>query len=221
MYTLSNFYKSKEWQDLLEVLKLERVNSNGELLCEHCHKPITKAYDCIGHHDKELTEANVNDYNISLNKNNIKLIHFKCHNIIHERFGYEKPKKVYIVYGSPCSGKSTWVNNNVTKDDLIVDIDRVWECISSCDKYNKPNRLKQNVFAMHNALLEQVRLRVGKWKTAFIVGGYPLKMDRERLADSLGAELIYIDTTKEECLARAANDEWINYINDWWELYTA
>lgn len=219
MYTLSNFYKSKEWQDLLEVLKLERVNGQGELICEHCHKPITRAYDCIGHHDKELTEANVNDYNISLNKNNIKLIHFKCHNIIHERFGYEKPKKVYIVYGSPCSGKSTWVNENVTKDDLIVDIDRVWECISSCDKYNKPNRLKQNVFAMHNALLEQVRLRVGKWKTAFVIGGYPLKMDRERLSDSLGAELIYIDTSKEECLSRAKNEEWIKYINDWWEMF--
>lgn len=107
MFTLNSFYKSKKWTDLLEQIKLERVNSNSELLCEHCHKPITRAYDCIGHHDKELTEANVNDYNISLNKDNIKFIYFKCHNIIHERFGYEKPKKVYIVYGSPCSGKST------------------------------------------------------------------------------------------------------------------
>lgn len=218
MFTLSNFYKSKEWQDLLEVLKLERL-VNDELICEYCHKPITKAYDCIGHHEIELTESNVNDYNISLNKDNIKLIHFKCHNIIHERFGYEKPKKVYIIYGSPCSGKSTWVNNNITKDDLIVDIDRIWECVSPCDKYNKPNRLKQNVFALHNALLEQVRLRVGKWKTAFIVGSYPLKMDRQRLADNLGAELIYIDTDKETCLSRAVNEDWKKYINDWWEMY--
>lgn len=106
MFTLSNFYKSKEWQDLLEVLKLERVNSNGELLCEHCHKPITKAYDCIGHHEIELTESNVNDYNVSLNKDNIMFIHHKCHNITHERFGCLK-QKVYIIYGSPCSGKNT------------------------------------------------------------------------------------------------------------------
>ena len=65
MFTLSNFYKSKEWENLLEHFKLERVNYNGELICEYCYKPITRAYDCIGHHDKELTEANVNDYNIS------------------------------------------------------------------------------------------------------------------------------------------------------------
>ena len=53
MYTLSNFYKSKEWLDLLQVLKLERL-VNGELICEHCHKPIYKKYDCIGHHKIEL-----------------------------------------------------------------------------------------------------------------------------------------------------------------------
>ena len=54
MFTLNNFYKSKEWIDLLELLKLERVTSDGELLCEHCHKPIVKKYDCIGHHRIEL-----------------------------------------------------------------------------------------------------------------------------------------------------------------------
>lgn len=218
MYTLSTFYKSKEWTDLLQVLKLERL-IDDELICEHCHKPITKAYDCIGHHRIELTEANVNDMNISLNPNNIELIHFKCHNKIHERFGYERPRKVYIVYGSPCSGKTTWVNDNAGADDLIIDMDKIWECISNCDRYNKPNRLKANVFGVRDCLLEQVKLRVGKWKTAFIIGGYPLRMDRQRLSDSLGAELIYIDTSKEECLSRTDNNDWKKYINDWWEMY--
>lgn len=54
MFTLSNFYKSKEWTDLLEQLKLERADSNGEIICEHCGKPIYKKYDCIGHHKIEL-----------------------------------------------------------------------------------------------------------------------------------------------------------------------
>ena len=218
MFNLYNFYRSNEWKQLLQSIKLERIN-NGKLVCEHCGKEIIKAYDCIGHHDIELTESNVNDYNISLNKNNIKLVHFKCHNKIHERFGYEKARKVYIVYGSPCSGKSTWVKENASKDDLIIDIDKIWECISSCDKYNKPKRLKQNVFGVHNTLIEQVNLRVGKWKNAFIIGGYPLLMDRVRLADKLGAELIHIDTDKETCLSRSINGEWNKYINDWWEMY--
>lgn len=221
MFNLNNFYKSKEWEALLEQLKLERLDSKGELVCEHCHKPIVKKYDCIGHHKIELNEGNVNNYNISLNPDNIMLIHFRCHNQIHERFGYEAPKKVYIVYGSPCSGKSTWVNNNATKDDLVLDIDKLWECVSVCDKYHKPNRLKANVFGLRDTLLDQIRTRTGEWKTAYIIGGYPLRMDRERLADKLGAELIYIECDKEVCVSRAVNNEWIKYINDWFDMYQA
>ena len=102
MFTLQTFYRSKEWENLLEQLKLERVNSDGQIICEHCGKPITLKYDCIGHHKIELNDLNVNDYNISLNPDNIMLIHFKCHNKIHERFNGFK-QQVYIVYGSPCS----------------------------------------------------------------------------------------------------------------------
>lgn len=219
MFTLSNFYKSKEWEDLLEQLKLERVNDCGEILCEHCHKPIYKKYDCIGHHKIELTEGNVNNYEISLNKDNIMLIHFRCHNQIHERFGYELPSKVYIVYGSPCSGKSTWVYDNATKDDLILDLDKIWEAVSVCDKLHKPNRLKANVFGIRDTLLDQIRTRTGQWKKAFVIGGYPLRMDRERMADKLGAELVFIDTDKDTCLSRAANDDWKKFIEEWFDMY--
>ena len=118
-----DLYKSKEWKNLLQTLKLERVNESGKLLCEYCGEEIVKAYDCIGHHKIPLNNSNVNDYNISLNPDNIMLIHFKCHNAVHHRFGYELPKKVYIVYGSPCAGKSTWVESMGTADDLIIDIE--------------------------------------------------------------------------------------------------
>ena len=101
--TPHDLYKSKEWQDLLQTLKLDRINEEGKLICEHCGKEIVKGYDCIGHHKIPLNSSNVNDYNISLNPDNIMLIHFKCHNAVHNRFGFELPKKVYIVYGSPCS----------------------------------------------------------------------------------------------------------------------
>lgn len=219
MFTLANFYKSKEWEQLLERLKLERVNSEGDLLCEHCGKVIIKKYDCIGHHKIELTDINVNDYNISLNPDNIMLIHFKCHNQIHERFGYERPRKVYIVYGSPCSGKSTWVNSVAAKDDLILDVDKIWECLTICDKYNKPNRLKANVFGIRDAVLEQIKVRLGKWRTAYVIGTYPLKMERQRLADRLGAELIYIDCDKDVCLSRCVNEEWTRYVEQWFDTF--
>lgn len=46
-------------------------------------------------------------------------------------------------------------------------------------------------------------MRLGNWQNAFIVGTYPLKMERQRLADKLGAELIFIETEKDICLNRA------------------
>ena len=214
-----DLYKSKEWQQLLENLKLERENEEGKLICEFCGEEIVKAYDCIGHHKIPLNNINVNDYNISLNPENIMLIHFLCHNKVHHRFGYELPQKVYIVYGSPCSGKSTWVDEQATADDLIVDIDKIWECISFCDKYNKPKKLQQNVFEIRNTLLEQIKMRLGNWQNAFIVGTYPLKMERQRLADKLGAELIFIETEKDICLNRAKNDAWRKYIEEWFESF--
>ena len=220
MFTLNNFYKSKEWQFLLRQIKLERVSEDGVLYCEHCGNPMTKAYDIIGHHKEELTEANVNNLEISLNPDNISLVDFICHNKIHERFGFLQ-QKVYIVYGSPCSGKSTWVNRVANKDDLILDIDNIWECICNSDKYNKPNRLKANVFNIRDCILDQIKTRTGMWRNAFVIGGYPLKMDRERIADKLGAELIYIDSTKEECLVRSKTEKWKEYIEEWFELYTA
>ncbi len=116
-------------------------------------------------------------------------------------------------------GKSTWVNNMATADDLIVDIDRIWECISFCDKYNKPKKLQQNVFEIRNNLLEQVKMRLGNWQNAFIVGTYPLKMERQRLSDKLGAEQIFIDTDKYSCLNRAKNNEWKKYIEEWFESF--
>lgn len=218
IYTLDNFYTSKKWRNFVNALRLERLDDNGQLICEHCGKPIIKAYDCIGHHTIELTDENVNDYTISLNPENVELIHHKCHNIIHQRFeGFKR--RVYLVYGSPCSGKSTYVNTVANTDDLILDVDKIWECLSTADKYHKPNRIKANVFGVRDCIIDQIRTRTGNWRNAYIIGGYPLKSDRDRLCDMLNALPIFIDEPKEVCLERAVNEDWKEYIEDWFEEF--
>ena len=218
MMKLETFYKSAEWRGLVEQLKLERLNERGELICEYCGRAITRKYDCIGHHEIELTEDNVNDYSISLNPANIKLIHFRCHNLIHERFeGFKQ--EVFLVYGSPCAGKTTWVRDVAYDDDLILDIDKIFEAICTSDKYHKPTRLKVNAFGVRDCLLDMIRTRAGMWRNAYVIGGYPLRTDRDRLCDLLGAREVFIDTPKEECLKRAVNEEWKKFIEDWFDSY--
>lgn len=226
--TPKEFYHTQKWIKLIALLKQERTK-DGQLICEHCGLPIVRSYDCIGHHKIELTEDNVEDFNISLNPDNIELIHFKCHNLIHERFEGNK-QKVFLVYGSPCSGKTTFVNDNAYDDDLILDVDRIWSALSNGGLHNKDRgkaeragRLKQNVFGVRDCILEMIQHRQGKWRNAYIIGGYPLRTDRDRLCELLDAEPVFIEASIDECLLRAKAerpDEWQDYIRDWFEVFT-
>lgn len=225
MYDLSNFYQSKEWRRLMSTLKIERANEDGEIICDYCSKPITRAYDIIGHHKTELTDENCNDYNISLNPDNVALVHHRCHNYIHNKFGY-KERQIFLIYGAPLSGKTSYVRESMNSGDLIIDMDNIWQCISGCDRYVKPNNLKSVAFKIRNELIECARYRNGKWRNVYIIGGYPIQSDRERLCKELGAREIYIECDKEECLRRleASNDrdkdEWEKYIEGWFNIYT-
>lgn len=226
MFTLNNFYQSKQWCMLLVHIKHERLNDEGMLICEHCGKPIVKAYDCIGHHMIELNDENVNDAGISLNPDNIMLVHHKCHNIIHNKLAYgEWKRKVYLVYGAPLSGKSTWVDSVKNDGDLVIDIDNIWQCVSDCDRHIKPKRLNAIVFGVRDYLLDCIRYRRGKWLNAYIIGGYPLISERERLCRELGAEEVFIDCSKDECMNRLLlselnTAEYEGYIENWFRQYT-
>ena len=222
---LDTFYQSKRWVNLMKVLKQERVNEYGDIICAHCGLPIVRKYDCIGHHVIELTGDNVDDAEISLNPDNIVLVHHKCHNIIHNKLSYGH-KEIYLVYGSPLSGKSTWVESVRNDGDLIVDMDNIWQCVSGCARYEKPGKLNSVVFAIRDKLLECIKFRRGKWTNAYIIGGYPLISERERLCRELGAREIYIECSREECLRRLEEcddgrdtEVWTKYIDDWFKKY--
>lgn len=223
-HNLYEFYRSEEWETFRKVVINERTKEDGFVYDEVTGKPIVKAYDVILHHKEELTEENVFDHMVSLNPDNIMIVSHKTHNLIHNKLGY-KVREVFLVYGSPLSGKTTWVNDNKTEGDLIIDIDNIWECVSGCDRYVKPKRLNAVVFKMRDTLLDAVKYRLGKWNVCYIVGGYAMQSERERLCKELGAREVFIDTSKEECIARLEQsdrnkEEWARYIDDWFSLMT-
>ena len=215
--TLSEFYTSDLWRKFRKNLILERINkSDGLIYDEFSGKPILNTYDIVLHHIQPLTMQNVNDFTISLNPDNIMIVTHKSHNEIHKRFGYCTQQKVYYVYGAPCSGKNTFVNESKGNSDIIVDIDNIWECITGGERYYKPQALKTNAFIMRDCLLDMVKTRAGKWERAWIIEGGARKAERDRKIKVLGAEPIFIDTDKETCLNRLANDEKrIKYVDEW------
>lgn len=223
------FYKSKKWRDLLTMIKMERTNSLGLNSCEKCGKPMVGRKSAIGHHVIELTEENVDDVTISLNQDNVELVCHQCHNDIHNRFGAQhKPKSVYLVYGAPSSGKLDWVAQNATQHDLVVEIDRLHNAISTNPLHIKSKSLNSAVFKLREQLYDIIKYRAGDWQNAYIVATLPYVGDRERLAIELNiTDTIYIESTIEECFNNVDNDDEIinkgeikRFINQWFEDYT-
>lgn len=222
---LYEFYRSKEWESFRKVVIAERVKEDGFVYDEVTGKPIVKAYDIILHHKIELTEENIFDFSISLNPDNIMIVSHKTHNLIHNKLGYGM-REVFLIYGAPLSGKSSFVNENKLEGDMVIDMDSLWEAVSGCNRYVKPNRLKSVVFRLRDDLIDMVKYRFGKWSNAYVIGGYPLQSERERICKDLGAREILIEATEAECLERLQNDEdrksiegYENYIREWFRMY--
>ncbi|MCI1958178.1 MAG: HNH endonuclease [Clostridia bacterium] len=227
--TIKQFYNSKEWQTFRNNIIIERsIKHNGNIVCEYCGKVITEKGEAEIDHIRELTTSNVNDYTVSLNPDNVKIACHSCHNHKHGRFSKAPEKNVFIVYGPPCSGKKTYVKEHMVRGDIVVDMDMLFCALSMCNLYDKPEKLKYNVFSIRNTIIDNIKTRYGKFNNAWIIGGYQQKHDRERLATELGAELIHIGTSKEECLIRLehCNDyrfynqpEYKRYIEQWFENF--
>lgn len=230
MRTLNNFYQSQEWI----IFRRSIIDERG-VICSECEKKIIEDRDLHLHHIVELTEANINDNMIALNPDNVRIVCRDCHNKIHNRFGYGYGKRkrkydkgVYIVYGAPCSGKKTYVKEHMKEGDLVVEMDLLFNALSMQGMYNNPDDLKFNVFGIRDKLIDNIKTRYGKYDTAWIIGGYPRKSERERLRKKLGAELIFIDISKEECIERLKNckdyranniNKFKSYIEKWFEEF--
>lgn len=218
------FYCRKDYLDLAQACK---IKSGG--VCAKCGG-VFDISELRPHHKVELTLDNIDDVNVTLNPDNIEVLCHDCHNAVHKRFGYAVgAKHVYLVYGSPCAGKTTYVNSVATRNDLIVDLNKIHRAICICGLYDKPDATKRVAFNVRDYLLDEVRTATPrrKWQDAYIIGTYPDRIDRDVFVQDYGAELVHIDTSKEECVKRAyqdierssVRDAVIGWINAYWERY--
>lgn len=219
-----SFYRSAEWSKFRKAFLMTRMARDGELICEHCGKVIIHPYDAILHHSIELDDRNVHDAEISLNGEHIMLVCHACHNKIHDRWqggsgSGSGSRHVYVVWGSPCAGKRAYVERSASKYDLIVDIDRLYECVT-VGAYR--GSVKGNVMALYRSLIDMVKTRNGRWKSAWIIRTLPLEIDRDSLMREIGgAESIHIDTDHDSCLieAQRRGREWVDWVEQYWSKY--
>lgn len=112
---------------------------------------------------------------------------------------------ITIVYGSPCSGKTTYVKEHAGANDLIVDVDFIYSAISGRNPHDI--NLAQYAVAtdLREILYDIIRDRKGRWADAWIISTASTDSQLQRLIDRVNADnVVLIDTPKEICLERAA-----------------
>lgn len=238
----SEFYKGEDWAKCKAQVLQERMKGDGTIYCEHCGQPIVKGFNpmaknnaraMVFHHLIYLNNNNVNDASISINPQNIQILHWNCHNQVHERFGSGNQhiieKKVWLITGAPCSGKTTFVKERMGENDLMLDIDDIWQMVSGKDRYIKPNALKPIVFKIRDEIKDLIARGAGTWRNAFIIESLPFPTDRARAEEKFKAfnvETITMDTSEEECIMRLMEhpsgrnvEEYTRYIKNYFESY--
>lgn len=215
------FYASARWKKF----RLALIRERG-MRCEKCGRTFLLESDIEAHHVEELTPANVTDPFVTLNPDNILLLCKDCHNAQHERYTHKANKRVTIVYGAPCSGKEEYVQRRIKRGDIVLEFDHLYQALTWRDLHDKPDNVKAVVFKARDAVLESVKMRVGSWHHAYIIGTYPFKSQREDLARQLDAELVLIERDEAECLLEADNLGTLGvgmkkYIRRWFDDYEA
>lgn len=224
---LELFYNSKEWKQFRIAYIEQRVHEDSGSFCDYCGKHIDLKEDIQLHHEIEITPTNVGDANIALNPDNIKQLHRACHNTIHKH-ALSKNKRVFLVYGPPGADIENYIAKRAWAGDLIADMDMIYEALSGLPRYTKPDNLLYNVKGVYNQLIDNIKTRYGKWDNAWIVGGYPDRYQRDKVAEQTGAEVVHIQATREQCIANIKQDprrakqeqEWTRYIDNWFDRHT-
>lgn len=128
---------------------------------------------------------------------------------------------IVIVYGSPCSGKSTYVKNNMKSNDIKFDYDFLLKSITALELHEYSKIHLPYVMDFRKAIVERSKSD-DDIETTYII---TTKITDELLDIVSEATVSFCEmpTSKEQCLnflndddTRKDKDFWIDKINDWY-----
>ena len=132
--------------------------------------------------------------------------------------------QIKVVYGAPCSGKSTYVRENIKDNDVRFDYDLVLQAISNKKSHEYSEKHRPYVIECREKIINKASdddsIDIAYITTCKISD----KLKSE--LDGLDVEYVLMDKTKEECYELLDGDEtredkefWKTLIDEWFEWY--
>ncbi len=139
-----------------------------------------------------------------------------------------------IIAGPPGAGKSSYAAVRMRHGDLLVDLDMIYQAISGLDLYDNPGNLLQFAIAARDGIyyrLGHLWKYTAKPRHAWVIVTLPKAGDRAELGVELGASVVVLETSPNDCsyrlqadTERGASEARIEaqrtLIDKWWKDYT-
>lgn len=205
---MTNNYKLKRWK-----MKRNAILKRDNYKCIECKRiGITKSADMVHH-------INPSDKYPELfwdNRNLISLCN-KCHNLMHDRNSktlsklgrkyqlmYYRKKdfgmtRIKFIVGAPCSGKSRYVKDHMGKNDIIFDYDEIAKAMTGCMLHENNPNIRKYLYEYRKVFLKMLELE-NDFDTAWIITTEMSDYYYDYML--YDPEIIYMNTSKEECLNR-------------------
>ena len=125
---------------------------------------------------------------------------------------------ITVVAGPPCSGKTTYVEQNKGPADLVIDLDALAYALGAPSTHERHPALLPFIFEARDAVLKRM-MKPHDIPHVWVIRTAPKNKERREWWQ---ANVIVIETPKDICLQRAKDNRpphFPNLIEDWWNTY--
>ena len=113
-----------------------------------------------------------------------------------------------MVWGSPGSGKTTYVKQHMHAGDMVVDLDYIKQAISLQGKTASISNLMPVALDIREHIYDLISKRdIIQTETVWVVAGLPKHEDREYTRRRLRPnDMVHINSDMERCIEQAMSD---------------
>lgn len=119
-------------------------------------------------------------------------------------------KRIVIVTGPPCSGKTTYVRSNMGKNDVVFDFDEIKAAVCLCNPHDNKPHARELINNIRHYFIEYVIHDNGnEIDTVFYIECQANSqwLNRLRRATQAYIQVVNCEASLEECLDRLENDD--------------